>query len=223
MKIILADNSELVRIGLRTVIRVSLPNSLVYDARNHIELQNLFQLESNITIVIIDYTAESFSLRQIADLKQKYPQTYFIALTYLQSGKTIETSLRAGINSYVKKDCNGKEIIEAVRKTLEGIRFFCKDIIKTIQQDAIDIDKLHFDPTYLAEMVISSREKDIICLIAQGLTNNEIADKLFLSTHTVNTHRRNIMEKLGVHNTAGIVMYAVKANLVQPNKFLFSS
>jgi DNA-binding CsgD family transcriptional regulator len=59
-------------------------------------------------------------------------------------------------------------------------------------------------------------------LIAEGYTNTQIADMLFLSAHTINTHRKNIMAKLGVKNTAGIVMYAVKTNLVTPNKFLFA-
>jgi DNA-binding CsgD family transcriptional regulator len=69
---------------------------------------------------------------------------------------------------------------------------------------------------------ISDRELEIIKLIAEGYTNNEIAEKLFLSHHTVNTHRKNILQKLGVNNTASIVMYAVKTQLVSPNKFLFS-
>jgi DNA-binding CsgD family transcriptional regulator len=60
-------------------------------------------------------------------------------------------------------------------------------------------------------------------MIAEGLTNQQIAEQLFLSNHTINTHRKNIMAKLGVKNTAGIVMYAVKTNLVSPNKFLFAS
>ena len=60
-------------------------------------------------------------------------------------------------------------------------------------------------------------------MIAEGYTNAQIADKLFLSAHTVNTHRKNIMSKLGVKNTAGIVMYAVKSNLISPNKFLFTA
>ena len=68
----------------------------------------------------------------------------------------------------------------------------------------------------------SERENEIIVLIAEGLTNEQIAEQLFLSKHTVNTHRKNIMAKLGVKNTAGIVMYAVKTNLVSPNKFLFA-
>jgi DNA-binding CsgD family transcriptional regulator len=69
---------------------------------------------------------------------------------------------------------------------------------------------------------LSERENEIITLIAEGLTNQQIAEQLFLSNHTINTHRKNIMAKLGVKNTAGIVMYAVKTNLVSPNKFLFA-
>jgi DNA-binding CsgD family transcriptional regulator len=69
---------------------------------------------------------------------------------------------------------------------------------------------------------ISERELEIIKLIAEGYTNVEIAEKLFLSPHTVNTHRKNILQKLGINNTAAIVMYAVKTNLVSPNKFLFA-
>jgi DNA-binding CsgD family transcriptional regulator len=64
---------------------------------------------------------------------------------------------------------------------------------------------------------------EIITLIAEGHTNAQIAEMIFLSAHTVNTHRKNIMAKLGVKNTAGVVMYAVKTNLVSPNKFLFAA
>ena len=73
------------------------------------------------------------------------------------------------------------------------------------------------------DVLISKRESEIIVLISEGFTNTQIAEKLFLSSHTVNTHRKNIMSKLGVKNTAGIVMYAVKMNLISPNKFLFTS
>ena len=70
---------------------------------------------------------------------------------------------------------------------------------------------------------ISERELEIIKLIAEGYINKEIADRLFISNHTVNTHRKNIMQKLGINNTPGIVLFAVKEGLVSPNDFLFSS
>jgi DNA-binding CsgD family transcriptional regulator len=69
---------------------------------------------------------------------------------------------------------------------------------------------------------LSDRETEIIILISEGLTNAQIAEQLFLSNHTINTHRKNIMAKLGVKNTAGIVMFAVKTALVSPNRFLFA-
>ena len=70
---------------------------------------------------------------------------------------------------------------------------------------------------------LSKREKEVLYFIAEGNTNTEIAEILFLSSHTVTTHRKNIMIKLGVKNTAGIVMYAVKSGIVSPNKFLFQT
>ncbi|MGZ3933249.1 MAG: response regulator transcription factor, partial [Bacteroidia bacterium] len=72
-------------------------------------------------------------------------------------------------------------------------------------------------------VTVTEREIEIVKLIAEGYSNKQIADKLVLSTHTVNTHRKNIMNKLAVNNTAGIVMFAVKNNLLETNHFLFSN
>ena len=68
---------------------------------------------------------------------------------------------------------------------------------------------------------LSKRELEVIRLIAEGFTNPQISEKLFVSPHTVTTHRRNILQKLGANNTAAVVMYAVQSGLVSPNKFLF--
>ena len=95
--------------------------------------------------------------------------------------------------------------------------------MKTIQEANLNVDELDYDAFSCDAVTISKREQEIIVLISEGLTNGQIAEKLFLSNHTVNTHRKNILGKLGVKNTAGIVMYAVKANLISPNKFLFSA
>jgi DNA-binding NarL/FixJ family response regulator len=125
--------------------------------------------------------------------------------------------------SYVKKDCDLTEIINAVEETGRGNKFFCGQILETIRKAAIDVNDIDFDSFSCEPVILSDRENEIITLIAEGLTNIQIAEQLFLSNHTINTHRKNIMSKLGVKNTAGIVMYAVKTNLVSPNKFLFAS
>ena len=100
---------------------------------------------------------------------------------------------------------------------------FCGQILERIREEKINIDDIEFDELSCDPIAISEREVEIIALIAEGYTNGQIAAKLFISNHTVNTHRKNIMKKLGVNNTAGIVMYAAKTNLVNPNKFLFSA
>ena len=69
---------------------------------------------------------------------------------------------------------------------------------------------------------LSAREVEIVQLVAEGMSNKEIAEKIFLSVHTVTTHRRNIMSKLGVNNTAGLVMFAIRQNLIETSKFLFN-
>ena len=96
-------------------------------------------------------------------------------------------------------------------------------MLELIHEDGVDLDDVQFEPMSCEPISLSTRELEVITLIAEGSTNTQIASKLFLSNHTVNTHRKNIMRKLGVNNTAGIVMYAVKSQLVSPNKFLFAS
>ena len=132
-------------------------------------------------------------------------------------------ALRSGVKSYVKKDCELSEIISAVEETGKGNKFFCGQILETIQRASIDVNDIDFEFFSCEAVIVSERENEIIVLIAEGMTNAQIAEYLFLSNHTINTHRKNIMAKLGVKNTAGIVMYAVKTNLVSPNKFLFAA
>ena len=103
-----------------------------------------------------------------------------------------------------------------------GNQFFCGEILKTINIAKIDVNDLNVDLLTCNSVILTSREKEIIELISEGLTNFDISEKLFISKHTVNTHRKNIMHKIGVKNTAGIVIYAVKSNIISPNKFLFA-
>jgi DNA-binding NarL/FixJ family response regulator len=145
-----------------------------------------------------------------------------LAITPEQSAQTLVDALRSGITSYIKKDCDISEIVNAVSETAYGNKFFCGQILEAIQKANIDVNDLDFDSFTCEAVILSERENEIIVLIAEGNTNEQIAEQLFLSKHTVNTHRKNIMAKLGVKNTAGIVMYAVKTNLVSPNKFLFA-
>jgi DNA-binding NarL/FixJ family response regulator len=133
------------------------------------------------------------------------------------------SALRAGVTSYIKKDCGVDEIIDAVLQTGDGQKFFCGKILAAIQAASLDVERLSDEQLSCEPVTVSERESEIIALIAEGCSYTRIADRLCLSAHTVTTHRKNIMHKLGVNSTAALVLYAVKHGLVSPNKFLFNS
>ena len=221
MNIILADSNDIVRIGLRTILSNEQDLNIIGEAHDADELAA--QLKSfGPAVVLIDYTAYGFSIDTIPKILNTFPQVRFVAITPEQSAQTLVDALRGGVQSYIKKDCDISEIINSVKETAKGNKFFCGQILETIQKASINVDDIDFESFSCEAITLSEREMEIIVLIAEGHTNGQIADMIHLSTHTINTHRKNIMAKLGVKNTAGIVMYAVKTNLVSPNKFLFA-
>lgn len=220
-KVIIADSNLLIRTGLNGILRNYDEFQLLGEAATEEQLLEMIKsFEPN--VVLIDFAAKDFSIDVFAKVHRINPKIKFVAITGEQSGMTIVNALRAGVTSYIKKDCDVHEIVESIRETHKGGRFFCGQILETIRKEAINVEDLDIVELSCEPVVISERELEVIKLIAEGYTNIEIAEQLFLSPHTVNTHRKNIMQKLGVNNTAAIVMYAVKAQLVSPNKFLFS-
>lgn len=221
MKVVLADSNDLVRVGMRTILKGIPEINIVGEARNNEELLNQVH-DFDVNLVLIDYTSHGFDIDIIPKVLSAKNSIRILAITPEQSAQTLVNALRSGVQSYVKKDCDLGEIIDAVQDTGKGKKFFCGQILETIQRASIDVNDIDFDSFTCEPVILSEREQEIIILIAEGLTNAQIAEQLFLSNHTINTHRKNIMGKLGVKNTAGIVMYAVKTNLVSPNKFLFA-
>ena len=222
IKTLLADRSSLTLAGLRAILGPIGRIDIVGEARDAAEM-HLLITKLRPQVVLIDHTAEGFGAEAIREGLKKSRHTKFIALTPDPSQLALLSALRAGVTSYIKKDCSREEIIDAVLHTGDGQKFFCGKILRAIQAAALDVDAL-FDHALDCEPVtVTERESEIIALIAEGCSYTRIADRLCLSAHTVTTHRKNIMQKLGVNNTAALVLYAVKNGLVSPNKFLFNS
>jgi DNA-binding NarL/FixJ family response regulator len=221
-RIVIADNSDLSRIGLRTIFAQNEQIDIVGEACTGDQLIELVSVLIP-DVVMIDYTAKGFTIETVGICKKIQPTLRFVAITPLQSRETLINAIKNGINSYIKKDCDEQEILESIPATAKGDTFFCGRILETIQRNDINIDHIEFEQLSCLPVSLSQREIEIIQQIAEGKTNASIADSLFISTHTVNTHRKNIMAKLGVNNTAAMVMYAVKYRLVSPSEFTFST
>ena len=220
IRTLLADHSELSIIGLKAILGEVPRIDLVGVARDAIELEaQLVRLRPD--VVLIDHTAEGFEAASIRQGLRRAKRTRFVAITPDPSPLALSSAIRAGVTSYIKKDCGVDEIIDAVLSTGDGDRFFCGKILESLRKASVDVDAFLSTPLSCEPVTLTERECEIIALIAEGRSYTRIAEALHLSAHTVTTHRRNIMQKLGVNNTAAVVMYAVKNGLVSPNKFLF--
>lgn len=222
IKLLIADSNELIRIGLNSVFADVPEIDLVGAAGCSTDLLRKLN-DQQVDVVMIDFTAPGFDIDTIPEIISNHKHVRCVAITPNQSGNIIATALRAGVMSYVKKDCSVKEIIDAVKSVAVGDQFFCGQVLDAVRQESIDTNQINANSISCEPVLLSERELEVIKHIAEGYTNTKIAEKLFLSPHTVNTHRKNIMQKLGVNNTAAIVMFAVKNELVNTNKFLFSS
>lgn len=222
MHLLIADSNSLARLGLRALLESHPGVERISESTDEGEMIACIGAERP-DVLIIDFSARGFSIDSVLAAREALPGLQCLAITPEQSALTIITAMRAGIQSYVKKDCSLEEIAGAMVDTHRGERFFCGSILETIRRESIDLDELEDYELGCEPVAISQREVEIIGLIAEGYTNGQIAEKLFLSNHTVGTHRKNIMQKLGVNNTAAVVMYAVKTGIVNPNRFLFSA
>jgi DNA-binding NarL/FixJ family response regulator len=217
--IVIADNSELILNGLRSILQPLAGDGIVSFTK-YAPLKEYLKDTKNI-LLIIDYTSKGFSLNKVVELKDKYPKMLVMALTPYTNAQTIVQAVEAGIESHIKKECSVQEIKDAFNATSGGSKFFCNDIVAQMRKENINPKNISFKSLDPNPVSLSDRELQIIRFIAEGYTNSQIAAIVYLSNHTVNTHRKNIMKKLGVNNTAGIVMYAVKEQMVTPNQFSF--
>ncbi len=214
VRVILADNNYLIREGLKTVLKER-GIEVVGEVESSSELHKMVSA-SNPQVVLLDYSSVAFDITDIEKIVALHPDVAVVAITEEADRFQIASAMQSGVNGHLMKDCDRDEIMEAVQETAAGNKFYCGKILDRVNEDS------NGDPSCEA-VSLSPREIEIIQQVSSGFTNKEIADQLCLSQHTVMTHRKKIMAKLGINNTAGLVIYAVKQNLISPNKFLFDS
>lgn len=137
-------------------------------------------------------------------VKEKYPAIYIIALSTFNQQSFIEKMMDNGASGYVIKNATQQELMEAINNVAKGKQFLSFDAALAIRKQ-----EKHSDVP-----LVTRREKEVLELIANGMTNNEIAQKLFISITTVDTHRKNLLTKFGSRNTASLIKTAMQHNLI---------
>ncbi|OLD79084.1 MAG: hypothetical protein AUI33_03170 [Ignavibacteria bacterium 13_1_40CM_2_61_4] len=150
-------------------------------------------------------------------IKRNNASTRILILTIHEDEDYIYEMIRAGANGYVLKSAEKREIFAAVRAVAAGENFFSPSVSKLIVDGFIRKAKEEKEkqPPVTSKTRLTGRETEVLKYIAQGLSSPQIAGKLFLSVNTVNTHRNNLMQKLDIHDTAGLVRYAFESGLAE--------
>ncbi len=214
ISVLIADKNYLSRLGLFTLLNGAI--NFEADYTDEEDFDNLVSVikHNKPKILVLDFQSLNYSISQISSLLKTFKRLQILAITDFLTRQEMQSALDAGVRSYLLKECDKEEILDALHATYNGERFLCGRVVHYLTQTD---EQLFVTPTEKVScqgLGITDRELDVIRLISEGLSNKLIADKLELSTHTVNTHRKNIMSKLNIPNTAGIVMFAVKNKLL---------
>jgi DNA-binding NarL/FixJ family response regulator len=205
IKVFITDDQEIIQNGLQRILADADDITIAGIYSNGDQLLQAVQINQP-DVLLLDIQMPGKSGIELAGIIGKdYPQVKIIALTNIDVLTQVRKMLQQGCAGYLLKDASPTVIIQAIHAVYAGERFLHQDI----QQQLID-GLFEQKPKH----VITRREKEILQLITEEFTNQEIADKLFLSLRTVENHRNNLLQKLGVKNTAGLVKAALQEGLI---------
>lgn len=210
VSVLLADAQYLIRMGLKNVIANRTDIEVVGEAATKEDmLSKVAQHQPN--VLIMDYhDSEVFSYEDVYSIRKAAPNTKVLIISSDNDKAMIFKVIETGINGFLTKYCDRAEIISAIYATAKGERFFCNKIVNLLLEKHIrQSDSENCSPASL-----TVRETEIVQLIAEGITTKEISERLHLSTHTIYTHRRNIMKKLGINSASELILYAIKTGIV---------
>ncbi|MDB5228791.1 MAG: two component transcriptional regulator, LuxR family [Bacteroidota bacterium] len=209
IKIVIADAQYLVRVGLKNLLSERKDIKIVGEAVDSKELYDLTK-EHQPDVVIFDYNSQkNFLPEDIQMVKINSPKSNFLIISADDCKSNIYKVIELGAISFLTKECDKEEIINAIYATAKNEKFLCHKVI-----DIIIEKHIHTDEDNCKAFNLSLRETEIIKLTAKGWTAKTIAGHLFLSTHTVYTHKKNIMKKLRINSSSEMIVYAIQNGLI---------
>lgn len=206
IKIIIVDDHTVVRRGIRMLLEDVDEFNVVDEATNGVEaIKKCKELSPD--IIISDITMPDMTgLELTKTLQKECPKIKVLLLTMHQESEYVINAFKSGAFGYLHKGVQEDEIVTAIIQIMNGEKYYSSEVSEILMQNLIN-DKKEAEP-------LTKREQEVLKELIDGLSNKQIASKLFISIRTVDTHRSNIMNKLQVNNTAALVKYALQNNLI---------
>ena len=211
-RILIADDFPIVRSGLRKVLDAKADLEVVAEAEDGQQAVER-ALEHDVDLVILDVSMPRLTgIQAAAELHRRKPEVKIVMLSMHDSEQILFEALKAGASGYVLKSGADTDIVDAVRAAMRGESFLYPSAVSTLVRDYVERGghgEEEFD-------VLTPRELEVLKLIAEAHTSKEIASVLFISIKTVERHRQNILDKLGMRDRVELTRYAIRRGLIQP-------
>lgn len=204
IKIVLADDHEVVRAGLKRLLTYDKTIEIVDEAKNGVEAVELVRYHKPDVALLDILMPRKNGIDATKDIKAESNEVLVVMLTAFEDSQHLESALAAGADGYLSKDIGAKDLIEALHNVMMGERVFSKSIIKLMQRKYTP-----YNPEDSSPVSITKREQEILNKVADGMTSKEISERLDISVRTVQAHRSNVMQKLGLKTGAELIRYAV--------------
>lgn len=216
IKLAVCDDHTLFRVGMASILGQIHDFELVLEAGNGQELIDRIPRKTP-DLVLLDLQMPVMDGTTTADyLRENYPLIKIVVVTMHDEDRMILHLLEKGVSGYLLKDAEADEVEKAIRKVMDEGVYLNETVSKAMHRKMTNKPKVDkpASPLYNRKILITEREQEVLRLICESLSTNEISEKIFLSPRTVEGHRLRIMEKTGTKNTAGMVAYAFKNGLV---------
>jgi len=207
--IIHADSHMLSRIGFKSILTHGGCPVVVHEVDHNSKLNESIESLKPIMLVI-DYNCKGhFSIEDIYYVKKQFPDIKVLVISDDQNREQILRVIEAGVNGFLTHESGQEEIVKAVMMITQNAEYFSNDILSIIHHK-----KVSSQVVKCVYAVLTEREVEVSKLMATGMTSKDIAAKLYISLHTVQSHRKNIMKKLGVSTASELTLYAVNVGLI---------
>jgi DNA-binding NarL/FixJ family response regulator len=211
-RVLIADDFAIVRQGLKKVLDAKPDLEVVAEAEDGREAVDK-ALKQDVHLAILDVSMPRMTgIQAAAELQKRKPELKTLMLSMHDSEQFLFEALKAGASGYVLKSGADTDIVDAVRAAMRGDSYLYPSAVTTLVRDYVERGgrgEEQFD-------VLTPRELEVLKLIAEAYTNKQIADALFISVKTVERHRQNILDKLGMRDRVELTRYAIRRGLVQP-------
>ncbi|HTF17805.1 MAG TPA: response regulator transcription factor [Chryseolinea sp.] len=207
INVLIADDHQMVIDGMKALLSEEHDIQIVGEALNGDEALAFLKSGNLVDLIILDINMPNTDgIETARAIAHNYPATKVLILSMHNKPIYIKQLIEVGVSGYILKNAGKEELLSAIKNIQSGKEYFSSEVTKAI------FNSLKNSPTS-TESQLTKRELEILRLLSKALTTSEIAEKLFLSPYTVDTHRKNLLSKLGLRNTPALVRYAIEHGL----------